>query len=104
MDIRIEINNKTLNTLAGRPNGLKYYQDYMKDAIETNITNPSEKFKIVFPSYIKNVTGSCLLGMFEAVYRMIGLQGIQNRFSFGNDQGKYMPRLVAEIRRSGRYI
>ena len=102
-EIRIELKfNPSISVISGRPTGLECYINQMKNIVEANINTEGIKFIIIFPECIKLVSGSCLLGMFEEINNMIGIEGIKEKFVFeGNIGDELKKMLLDELKRSG---
>ena len=102
-EIRIELKyNPSISVISGRHTGMECYINQMKKIIETNINTEETKFIIVFPECIKLVSGSCLLGMFEEINIMVGLEGIKEKFVFESNTGDELEKmLLDELKRSG---
>lgn len=102
-EIKIDlVYNASISALAGRPKGLQCYNEQMKDKVEKNINTVGVKFVIVFPGNITLVSGSFLLGMFDAINQVIGIDGIKSRFELKSNNSQNLAELLySELKRSG---
>lgn len=100
VNIQLKYSN-SFSVVSGRTPGLDCYELQMKAIIEDNIHKQDLKVNIIFPDFIKIVSGSYLLGMFEEISNMIGIERIKEVFSFTDNTGyDLMLLLQNELKRS----
>lgn len=93
--IKIELQYNPASSAANfRLSGEKCYNEQMKKLVEANIDDENTVFVIVFPQHIKIVSSSYLLGLFENIYKRIGLDGITARFEFESSTDQNLKELL----------
>lgn len=101
-DIRIDlIFSQSSSVASGRPDGKECYQTQVRSKIESHLNMCSGKIIMAFPKHIKLISGSFLLGLFEEICNIMGIEGIKRTFKFESHTGDDLLQLLLdELKRS----